>query len=555
MTLHCYDSPKDAPSGVTLADAAAVIATSRVFRHKATGSYAIFADYFRYELLRRGFGLWIDCDVYCVKPIGLGDGHVYGWQAPDSINNAVLGLPANSPALTPLIATFTTQSPIMPWYPLQAQQNLAAAKRAGAVFGAADLPWGATGPLALTHVLTTAGLARHARPHRVFYPIPFEEADRLLSPEYDAAAAIAPDTLAVHLWNEKIRRGLASLSRGSPIHRLISRGELYDEAKIGGAMTSDSQARGILIAATGWNQEEWAAPIRAAAPERRIVLWPEVGDAAAVGYALVWRPPADLFRRLPNLRAIFSLGAGVDHLVFRDDLPDVPIVRVVDPDLTQRMTEWVTLQVLMHHRRQRTYDAQQRRREWRELAQPAAGDVRVGIMGMGVLGRDAAAMLARLGFDVAGWSRRPVAIDGVASFHGPEQLGAFLARTDILVVLLPLTAETRGILDMGLFRQLARDGVLGGPVLINAGRGGLQVEGDIVAALDAGELAGASLDVFETEPLPAGSPLWGRENVIVTPHCAAASAAAALVPGIVRQIEAFERGERLVNVIDRAAGY
>ncbi|HVY19522.1 MAG TPA: glyoxylate/hydroxypyruvate reductase A [Bauldia sp.] len=314
-------------------------------------------------------------------------------------------------------------------------------------------------------------------------------------------------------------------------------------------------ARGIVIAIGEWNAHEWADAVHAADPSRRLWLWPDVGDAADIGYALVWRPPAGVFARLRNLRAVFSLGAGVDHLVFRDDLPDVPIVRVVDADLTQRMVEWVVLQVLMHHRRQRTYDAQQRARQWHELEQPAAREVRVGIMGMGVLGRAAAAVLVGLGFDVAGWSRRPSTAPGVRDFHGAAELGAFLARTDILVSLLPLTRETRGILNMGLLRQLARDGKLGGPVLINAGRGGLQVEADIVAALHAGVLAGASLDVFETEPLPAESPLWGREDVVITPHCAAASTAVALVPGMMRQIATFEAGGALANVVDRGAGY
>jgi glyoxylate/hydroxypyruvate reductase A len=313
-------------------------------------------------------------------------------------------------------------------------------------------------------------------------------------------------------------------------------------------------AHGILIAATGWDQGEWADAIRAAEPKRHVALWPDIGDAANIGYALVWRPPEGLFARLPNLRAIFSLGAGVDHLVFRNDLPDVPIVRVVDPDLTQRMVEWVTLQVLMQHRRQRTYDAQQRARRWHELDQPAAREVRVGIMGMGVLGTAAATALVGLGFDVAGWSRRGHPVPRVRTFGG-DHLGAFLARTDILVSLLPLTMETRGILNMGLFRQLARDGKLGAPVLVNAGRGGLQVEADIVAALDSGMLAGASLDVFETEPLPANSPLWEREDVIITPHCAAASAGAALIPGILAQIAALEAGGAVANVVNREAGY
>jgi glyoxylate/hydroxypyruvate reductase len=311
----------------------------------------------------------------------------------------------------------------------------------------------------------------------------------------------------------------------------------------------------ILIAATGWDQRAWAAPIVAAEPGRRIEFWPDIRDPAAVGYAVVWQPAEGVFARLDNLKAVFSMGAGVDHLMFRDDIPDVPIVRMVNPDLTCRMTEWVTLQVLSHLRQQPTYAAQQGKHRWHELRQPAANEVRVGIMGMGVLGSDAAEVLVRLGFQVAGWSRRAAHVAGVQSFHGREQLDAFLARTDILVSLLPLTPETRGLLALPLFRKLARDGKLGAPVLINAGRGGLQVEADIVAALDADVLGGASLDVFETEPLPASSPLWGRQDVIITPHCAAWSSPEALAIHILNEIVAFERGAPLKNVVNRAAFY
>jgi glyoxylate/hydroxypyruvate reductase A len=321
-------------------------------------------------------------------------------------------------------------------------------------------------------------------------------------------------------------------------------------------MTSHDRGRGILIAAEGWDTEAWAARVQAADETRAVHIHPAAAVAPEdIGYALVWRPPAGFFHGLPNLRAIFSLGAGVDHLVFRDDLPDVPIVRVVNPDLTQRMTEWVTLQVLMHHRRQRQYDAQQRARQWQELEQPAAADIRVGIMGMGVLGNDAAEMLVRLGYQVAGWRRTKAAAAGVPTYHGAAELDAFLARTDILVSLLPLTNETRGILSMPLFRKLAQDGALGGPVLINAGRGGSQVEADIIAALERRVLIGASLDVFEREPLDASSPLWTREDVIITPHAAAWSDPAPLAAKIVAQIKAFEAGKPLENAIDRTAGY
>ena len=298
----------------------------------------------------------------------------------------------------------------------------------------------------------------------------------------------------------------------------------------------------ILFAITGWDPAPWVDAVKAGDPDRPVFVWPDVPDPAAVAYALAWKPAAGALAGLANLKAIFSLGAGVDHLIFRNDLPDVPIVRVVDPDLTGRMTEWVVLQVLIHHRRQRLYDRQQRERVWRERSQPAAHEGRVGIMGMGVLGAASARALAALSFRVAGWSRHGSSVPGVESFAGADRLDAFLERTDILVCLLPLTEETRGILSSSLFEKLAHDGSPGMPVLINAGRGGVQVESDIVAALERGILGGASLDVFETEPLDAASPLWGMDNVVITPHAAAASAPAALVPGMLRQIARLRGG-------------
>jgi glyoxylate/hydroxypyruvate reductase A len=237
-------------------------------------------------------------------------------------------------------------------------------------------------------------------------------------------------------------------------------------------------------------------------------------------------------------------------------LPDVPIVRVVDADLRDRMSEWVVLHALIHLRQQRMYDWQQEQRIWEEDAeQPAAADVRVGVMGLGVMGADVAVKLATLGFDVAGWSRAPRSLEGVACFHGADGLDAMLARTDILAALLPLTPATRGILNARLFAKLARDGRLGGPILLNAGRGGLQVEADILAALDGGVLKAATLDVFEVEPLPEDSPLWLHPRVTISPHNAAISTPDAVVRSIVNQIESLERGESLKNVVDRTRGY
>jgi glyoxylate/hydroxypyruvate reductase A len=312
----------------------------------------------------------------------------------------------------------------------------------------------------------------------------------------------------------------------------------------------------LLFAAPGWDEGPWLKRFAALLPGRAIVTPETLVDRAAVRAAIVWRPPHGLLAQLPKLEAIFSLGAGVDHILSDPRLPDVPIARVVDPDLTARMSEWVALHCLMHLRQTRRYERQQRERIWvDDDDQPAARDVRVGILGFGELGRDAAGKLAALGFPVAAWSASPKTAPGIACFDGAAGLDAMLARSDILVCLLPLTAATRGALDAALFAKLPRDGRLGGPILINAGRGGLQVEADIVAALDSGVLKGASLDVFEAEPLPRESPLWRRPDVFVTPHNAAMSHPDSVARAIAAQILAHDRGEPLRNVVDRGRGY
>jgi len=312
----------------------------------------------------------------------------------------------------------------------------------------------------------------------------------------------------------------------------------------------------VLLAVTGWDVAPWRDRLSALLPDHEIATPQSPADRAAVHYAVCWRPAPGALAGLPNLQAIFSLGAGVDHLFADPDLPRVPIVRLVDPDLRDRMSEWVVLHVLMHHRQQKLYDRQQGERVWAsDDAQPAAAEVRVGVLGLGELGRDAARKLRALGFDVAGWSASAKSEPGVACFHGADGLDAMLARTDILIALLPLTETTRGLLNARLFAKLAQDGRLGGPFLVNAGRGGLQVEADILAALDAGVLKGASLDVFETEPLAAQSRLWSHPAVYVSPHNAAISALGAVSRYVAEQILAHERGAPLRNVVDRGRGY
>jgi glyoxylate/hydroxypyruvate reductase A len=312
----------------------------------------------------------------------------------------------------------------------------------------------------------------------------------------------------------------------------------------------------LLLAMTGWHVEDWRARFKALLPDMPIVILGEPFDRRSVHYVASWKHPEGSLAGLPNLAAVFSLGAGVDHLFADSRLPDVPIARVVDPDLTTRMSEYIVLHCLRYLRQQPRYDRQQGEKSWDDdRNQPAARSVRVGIMGLGELGQDAARKLKVMGFNVAGWSRSPKSVEGLTTFAGAEGMTPFLARTDILVSLLPLTPETRGTINATLLAGLAQDGRLGGPFLINAGRGGLQVEADILAALDAGTLRAATLDVFETEPLPAESRLWSHPAVTVTPHNAAMSEPEAVASLIAAQIRRMEAGEPLEHVVDPARGY
>jgi glyoxylate/hydroxypyruvate reductase len=291
-------------------------------------------------------------------------------------------------------------------------------------------------------------------------------------------------------------------------------------------------------------------------PSHEIVMLGEPFDRESIRYALSWRHPPGALKDLPNLRVIVSLGAGVDHLFSDPALPDRPIVRVVDPDLTNRMSEWVVMHALAHLRQLRRYERQQSERVWADDdQQPRASDIQIGVLGLGVMGKDAAVKLKALGFKVAGWSASPKSLAEVACFSGADGLKLLLAQTDILVVLLPLTEATCGIINAPLLSQLNRGGPLGGPILINAGRGGLQVETDLLTALDSGALKGASLDVFEREPLPKDSRLWSHPEVYVSPHNAAMSSPKAIASLVARQIEAYERGEPLAHVVDPRRGY
>jgi glyoxylate/hydroxypyruvate reductase A len=305
-----------------------------------------------------------------------------------------------------------------------------------------------------------------------------------------------------------------------------------------------------------WSPERWKGRFDDVCPDRRVMLSADAKlDPADVHYAAVWKPAPGELAAFPNLRVIFNLGAGVDALMADSSLPKVPLVRVAVGDLTRRMTEYVVLHVLMHHRQELYLRACQREKRWEPRSQWPAGAISVGILGLGTLGSDAAEALRHLGFRVSGWSRSSKEIEGVECFHGQAQLDTFLRRTDILVCLLPLTPDTRRILNRKLFSKLNRNNPMGAPVLINAGRGGLQAEADILECLDDGTLGAASLDVFANEPLPPASPFWSHPKVILTPHNAADTDPDEISKYVARQIEHFEAGGALENVVDSARGY
>ncbi len=295
----------------------------------------------------------------------------------------------------------------------------------------------------------------------------------------------------------------------------------------------------------------WKQALERAVPGIEVRIWPEAGSRGSVDYVLCWKPPAGVFRGMDNLKAVFSLGAGIDHLTNQSALPEnVPVVRMVEPALTEGMSEYVIYQVLRFHRRMIDYDAQQSRKEWRVLAQVRPCERRVGIMGLGVLGKDVAAKLRALDFDVAGWSRSEKKIRRVKCFAGSGTLDTFLQRTDILVCMLPLTPETTGILDRQHLTRLPR-----GAYVINAARGQHVVEEDLLAVLDSGHIAGAALDVFHKEPLPADHPFWAHPKVTVTPHIASLTNPDTGARAIADNIALCESGRIPKNVVDFSRGY
>jgi glyoxylate/hydroxypyruvate reductase A len=275
-----------------------------------------------------------------------------------------------------------------------------------------------------------------------------------------------------------------------------------------------------------------------------------VGDPAAVRYLAAWTLPPDLATTLPNLQVLFCVGAGVDQLDLSQVPESIPVVRMIEPGLVDGMVEYATLAVLAVHRHWPAYIAQQRDRRWQTLPIRNAGTRSVGVMGLGVLGQAVAEKLRDFGFRCAGWSRSPRDIAGVECYAGTDSLPRFLARTDIVVCLLPLTDETRGILGSRVFGALPK-----GAAVINAARGAHLVIDDLMAALDAGQISAAILDVTDPEPLPDDHPLWSHPRVIITPHVASQSQPESSAAAVLDNVRRHQRGEPLVGLIDRSRGY
>jgi glyoxylate/hydroxypyruvate reductase A len=294
----------------------------------------------------------------------------------------------------------------------------------------------------------------------------------------------------------------------------------------------------------------WAEQFARSLPQVPFRVWPDIGDPAEVRFLAAWEPPPRIDETFPNLEVLFSVGAGVDQFDFAALPPDLRVVRMVEPGLTACMCEYVSWAVLSLHREMPLYLRQQRRGVWKEHLVRPAQTRRVGVMGMGTLGRAALAQLRQLGFDCGGWNRSRRSEPGVRCYAGEAELPEFLARTDILVCLLPLTAETRGILGGRVF-----DGLPEGAALVNAGRGGHLVQADLLGALECGRLSAAVLDVCEPEPLPQGHPFWDHPRIWLTPHVASATQAETAVDALLDNLRRHEEGLPLEGTVDRRRGY
>jgi glyoxylate/hydroxypyruvate reductase A len=307
----------------------------------------------------------------------------------------------------------------------------------------------------------------------------------------------------------------------------------------------------ILFCSDSDDPAPWREALARALPDMPFRVWPDVGAANAVRYALAWRPHPGALAQLPNLRAVLVLGAGVDSVLSDPTLPpQVPVLRLVDAGLAEPMAIYALHAALFFHRRAGDYLRQQAQRIWKLQTQLPPTQWPVGVMGLGVIGAAVARRLVANGFPVVGWSRTQKALEGVEAFAGRQQFPAFLARSRVVINALPLTPETEGILDLAAFVSMPDESYL-----VNIGRGDHVVDADLIGALDSGHLAGAMLDVFREEPLPADHPFWRHPRIMVTPHAAAPTMVADAQAQIIENIRRLERSEPPTGLVDRARGY
>lgn len=294
----------------------------------------------------------------------------------------------------------------------------------------------------------------------------------------------------------------------------------------------------------------WAKYFAEHASDLEFRAWPDAGNLCDVEYLIAWQVPREFIAQMPNLKVLFSSGAGIDHVDLSAVPRHVPLVRMVEPGIIDGMVEYVTLAALALHRDFFDYVAQKATRSWNPIEVPSASTRTIGVMGLGSLGSAALQRLAGYGFRLRGWNRSPRSIEGVETFVGAERLRPFLAGCDILVCLLPLTPATQGILNRELFAALPR-----GAAVVNVGRGPHLVDADLLCALDSGQLSRAILDVTDPEPLPPEHPFWTHPRVFVTPHVASMTQPETAAPILLENIRRHRRGEPLVGVVDRQRGY
>ena len=306
----------------------------------------------------------------------------------------------------------------------------------------------------------------------------------------------------------------------------------------------------VLYKADPERGREWKNIFADRAPDLPFRIWPEIGDPAAIRYVVAWEPPTDLMASFPNLEVLFSVGAGIDQFDLSSIPATIPVVRMIEPGIIDGMVEYVTCSTLMLHRNILDYMDDQRNRRWAPIRVLPPKSRRVGVMGLGKLGQATLQRLKSFGFPLRGWSRSRHAIDGATCFSGKHELPEFLGACDILVCLLPLTEETRGLLNAELFVRLPR-----GAGLVNAGRGGHLVQSDLLAALETRQIGAAILDVTDPEPLSEDSPLWAHPRVLITPHIASMTQPETAADAVLDNIRRHRAKEPLVGLVERDRGY